>query len=90
MNNNNVSIEKCVRTSHVIINGEEAFASELLENIELMFPLHYTHSNVINILNHTLVCYPPREIRYLSMTSPKNNVFKLFKIVNRLLPYSLI
>ena len=36
--------------SSMFSSNAEAFASELLENIEEMFPLYYMHSDMLSIL----------------------------------------
>ena len=43
------------------MNNEEAFASELIENLEEMCFQYYIYSGVcgVQIFNHVIVCYPP-------------------------------
>ena len=35
--------------SSTFFSNSEAFASELLENVEEMFPLYYTHSDMLSL-----------------------------------------
>ena len=51
---------KYVNYSSRFSNNSEAFASGLLKNCEELFPRHYMHSDLFNMLvNHILVCSYP-------------------------------
>ena len=41
-------------------SNSEAYASELLENLEELFLRYYTHSEHNQIFDHIIVCFPWR------------------------------